>query len=201
MENVSVFCREEETFHDAAVVQTAVKQERNNMADRLCYWFLVFLIGCLAGWIYEEIFYYFTEGLLRNRGILYGPWLPIYGIGGIVIYAMKPLKKYPALLFLLCVGVTGVVEYIIGYVGIRYFGLRLWDYRGLFMNFQGIICFRSVVSFGILGMVFHYLVEPATERVYFRIAPKLVRPTCLVLLILFLTDCILSYLFRTPITY
>lgn len=51
--------------------------------------------------------------MLRNRGILYGPWLPIYGIGALGIYALKPLKKHPLLLFLLCVGVTGVVEYII----------------------------------------------------------------------------------------
>ena len=51
----------------------------------LCYLFLIFLTGCLAGWVYEEIFYWITEGLLRNRGVLYGPWLPIYGVGGIVI--------------------------------------------------------------------------------------------------------------------
>ena len=139
--------------------------------------------------------------MLSNRGILYGPWLPIYGIGAIAIYAMKPLKKYPLLLFLLCVGITGVVEYIIGYIGIYFFGLRLWDYRGLFLNFQGIICFRSVVSFGILGIVFHYLIEPVSERVYLKIAQKLVWIICFVLAALFLADCVLSYLFRTPITY
>lgn len=36
-------------------------------ADRLCYLFLVFLTGCLVGWIYEEMFYWITEGMLRNR--------------------------------------------------------------------------------------------------------------------------------------
>lgn len=174
---------------------------QNISREKVCYVFLIFLIGCFAGWIYEEIFYWITEGMLRNRGILYGPWLPIYGIGAIAIYAMKPLKKHPVLLFLLCVGITGVVEYIIGYIGIHFFGLRLWDYRGLFLNFQGIICFRSVVSFGILGIVFHYLIEPVSERVYLKIAQKLVWIICFVLAALFLADCVLSYLFRTPITY
>ena len=87
----------------------------------LCYLFLIFLTGCLAGWVYEEIFYWITEGLLRNRGVLYGPWLPIYGIGALGIYVLKPLKRHPALLFLLCAAVTGVVEFIIGYIGIRFF--------------------------------------------------------------------------------
>lgn len=105
------------------------------------------------------------------------------------------------LLFLLCVAVTGVVEYIIGYVGIRYFGLRLWDYRGLFLNIDGIICFRSVVSIGLLGLAFHYLLEPICEKLFHRIPEHTIHVGCLILIALFFTDCILSALFRMSITY
>ena len=180
--------------------RNATKNQENTLAP-VYYWFLVFLTGCLVGWIYEEIFYWFTEGLLRNRGILYGPWLPIYGVGALGIYAMKPIKKYPVLLFLLCGLVSGIVEYIIGYIGIHFFGLRLWDYRELLWNIDGIICFRSVISFAVLGLVFHYLLEPAAERGVKRLPSGTVRSICLVLLLVFLMDCILSALFRTPITY
>lgn len=169
--------------------------------DYLCYLFLIFLTGCFAGWIYEEIFYWITEGMLRNRGILYGPWLPIYGIGALGIYALKPWKKNPVLLFLLCAVVTGVVEYIIGFAGIHLLGMRLWDYRGLFLNIGGIICFRSVVSFAVMGLVFHYLLEPAAERMIRKANPNVIQIGCLLLALLFLADCILSALFRTPITY
>lgn len=31
-----------------------------HILDRLCYLFLIFLVGCLVGWIYEEIFYWIT---------------------------------------------------------------------------------------------------------------------------------------------
>ena len=90
-------------------MQDCIYVERRKVnIDRLCYLFLIFLTGCLVGWIYEEIFYWITEGLLRNRGILYGPWLPIYGIGALGIYAMKPVKKHPVLLFFLCAMVTGL---------------------------------------------------------------------------------------------
>ena len=119
------------------IITKASNQQR---IDRLCYLFLIFLAGCLVGWIYEEIFYWITEGLLRNRGLLYGPWLPIYGIGARGIYALKPMKKHPALLFLLCALVTGIVEYIIGFAGIYFFGVRLWDYRKLFMSFAWYCC-------------------------------------------------------------
>lgn len=180
---------------------TEISIRREKWTGRICYVFLVFLTGCLVGWVYEEIFYWASEGLLRNRGILYGPWLPIYGVGAVAIYALKPLKKRPIMLFLLCVGVTGAAEYIIGYAGIRFFGLRLWDYRGLFLNLNGIVCFRSVISFGVLGMIFHYMIEPLAESLYSRNEPHLIHGVCFILALLFLADCVLSALFRTPITY
>lgn len=184
--------------------ETAVNtmtEKTEQKADQLCYLFLIFLTGCLVGWIYEEIFYWVTEGMLRNRGILYGPWLPIYGVGAMAIYAMKPVKKQPVLLFLLCAAVSGIVEYIIGYAGLYFFGLRLWDYRGLLLNIDGIICLRSVLSFALMGLVFHYWLEPSAERRVKKMNPHSVHSVCLLLLLLFLADCVLSALFRTPITY
>ena len=169
--------------------------------DRLCYLFLIFLAGCLVGWIYEEIFYWITEGLLRNRGLLYGPWLPIYGIGALGIYAMKPMKKHPVLLFFLCALVAGAVEYIIGFAGIHFFGVRLWDYRELFLNIDGIICLRSVVSVAVMGLVFHYFIEPSAERTVMKTDSKTVHVVCFVVLLVFIADCILTALLCTPVTY
>lgn len=183
------------------MTDTAIKSYPNQRIDSVCYLFLIFLTGCLVGWVYEEIFYWITEGLLRNRGILYGPWLPIYGVGALGIYAMKPLKKHPLLLFFLCAAVTGIVEYIIGYAGIHLFGMRLWDYRGLFLNLDGIICLRSVLSFAVMGLVFHYLLEPAAERMVRKANPNTIHHICLSLFLLFAADCLVSALFRTPITY
>ena len=79
--------------------------------------------------------------------------------------------------------------------------MRLWDYRGLFLNLNGIICFRSVVSFGVLGLVFHYLIEPLGEKLFRKLPLRGVVLGCSVLVLLFLIDCILSACFRTPILY
>lgn len=170
-------------------------------SEKLCYLFLIFMLGCFVGWIYEEIFYWFTEGMLRNRGLLYGPWLPIYGVGALGIYALKPIKKHPVLLFALCIAVSGVVEYIIGFAGVYLFGMRLWDYRGLFLNISGIICFRSVISFGVMGLAFHYFLEPIGEKMYQKTSFNIIKTACALLIVLLFIDCIMSFLFRTPITY
>ena len=104
-------------------------------------------------------------------------------------------------LFFLCVALTGIVEYVIGYVGIHYFGLRLWDYRGLFLNLNGIVCFRSVVSFAVLETVFLYVLEPISNQNYQKWNPYMILGVSSILIALFLLDCLLSFLLRTPITY
>lgn len=47
----------------------------------------------------------------------------------------------------------------------------------------------------------HDLLEPTGERLFRRTPQRDVRALCLALAVLFLADCILSLLFRTPITY
>ena len=64
--------------------------------------------------------------------MLYGPWQPIYGIGAVGIYTLKPPKKHPLGLFVLCAAAAGGAEYSIGLAGLRLFGMRLWDYRACF---------------------------------------------------------------------
>ena len=73
---------------------------KKNIIDKILYYFLIFLIGAISGYIYEVIFYYITLGVLNNWGILYGPWLPIYGVGAVFLSMLKPLKKNPILLFI-----------------------------------------------------------------------------------------------------
>lgn len=57
-----------------------MSKSKKNIIDKILYNFIIFLLGAVAGYIYEVIFYYITLGILNNWGVLYGPYLPIYGI-------------------------------------------------------------------------------------------------------------------------
>ena len=39
----------------------AAENRSTQIVDGLCYLFLVFLAGCVVGWVYEGIFYWITE--------------------------------------------------------------------------------------------------------------------------------------------
>ena len=66
---------------------------------------LLFFAFSMIGWAWEVIYHLAEEHIVVNRGFLYGPWLPIYGTGGVLILIY--LKKYldrPVLLFFMIMG-------------------------------------------------------------------------------------------------
>lgn len=162
--------------------------------------FLVFFICCIAGWIYEEVFYYATEHFVGNRGFLFGPWLPVYGSGAVLmVLLLKRFKRRPALFFALSMLVTGVLEYLTGFLMWEVWHKRWWDYTGLFLNIDGYVCLRSVLSFGVGGLLLMYLAEPLLDRFADRLGAKRRFAVCGVIAAVLALDLILSFIFRDPI--
>ncbi len=129
--------------------------------------FLVLFISGLFGWVYEFIFYYF-DGWMTDfyyQGGNFLPWINIYAYGACLIFlSTNKLKKNPFLVFVIGAVVSGILEYISGFVIYHLFdGLRLWDYNTEILNFgniDGFICFRSVMFFGLSGLLLMYLIVP-----------------------------------------
>lgn len=173
------------------------KKNKKNIIDKILYNFIIFILGAATGYIYEVIFYYITLGILNNWGVLYGPYLPIYGIGAVLLSKLKSLKKKPILLFILSIIVTGLLEYIIGYISLNIFNQRLWDYRGLFLNIDGLVCLRSVITFAIGSLILNYLLLPLIDKYY---SKRLYKYTYIVIII-FIIDIIISNIYRNPYTF
>ncbi|MDO4369083.1 MAG: putative ABC transporter permease [bacterium] len=166
----------------------------------LCTYVFLFLIGSIVGFIYEEFFYYFTEGIIEKRGFLYGLYLPVYGFGAVfMVLFLKRFKKYPILIFLLSMLVTGILEYITGYAMFSLYHRTWWDYTGLFLNIDGYVCFRSVFTFAIGGLLLIYIIEPLVCKfVNERKLSSLI--TCSFLIIfMFVFDFIFTILFRNTL--
>ena len=124
-------------------------------------YFFIFLIGSFAGYIYEFLFYLLVDHKLVNSGFLYGPYIPVYGTGAILmLLLLKRFKEHPLVVFLLAMLVTGVLEYITGAFMYELYHRRWWDYTGLFLNIDGYVCLRSVFTFGIGGLLLIYIIDP-----------------------------------------
>ena len=161
---------------------------------------LYFFTYSFLGWILETVFCILTLGVFNKRGFLYGPYLPVYGFGAaLMVLLLKKFKRNPLVVFLLAMLSTGILEYLTGYLLWEIYHKTWWDYTGLFLNIDGYVCLRSVLTFGIGGLLLIYIVEPLiclmmskTSRMKIYTMSSL---TCIVILI----DLVLTMIFRNKI--
>ena len=116
---------------------------------------MMFFIFCFVGWVWEVSLAFISEGTFVNRGTLHGPWLPIYGTGGVIILILlKKLRKKPLFEFLAAMVLCGGLEYFSSwYLEKTHGGQRWWDYTGYFSQSQwSYLCRGSAdVWFGRFG--------------------------------------------------
>lgn len=153
----------------------------------------LFFIFAMFGWVWELFFYYVQQGKIINRGVLHGPWLPIYGVGGlIVLIFLFVLRRRPVLHLIATVVLCGVVEYFGGWALEMIFDKKWWDYSGYFFNIDGRVCAEGLFVFGAAGMAFIYVLAPLLDNMIRKAQQKILIPVEAVLLVLFIIDVIYS---------
>lgn len=118
-------------------------------------------------------------------------------VGGAVFLnlLLKRFKKYPMLVFLLSILITGVLEYITGDIMFKIYNRTWWDYTGLFLNIGGYVCLRSVLSFSVGAMFLIYFIEP--KLCSFLENSKVIKKYVSILFVMvFLIDNIVTFLYR-----
>jgi uncharacterized membrane protein len=162
---------------------------------------LMFFLFSFVGWVWECGIAFAESGMFVNRGTLYGPWVPIYGIGGLaVVVALGRLSPRPLLCFLAAVVLCGVIEYVSATLIWNLYHVRYWDYSGFFFNIQGRVCLEGLLAFGVLGMVGLYVLAPLTDELLLKLPLRLRRVLCALLLASFGIDLASSLAFpRTGI--
>ena len=143
--------------------------EKNKSFDKstmLGIFCLIIVISGIFGFLYEFIFYYFNSGMKQfyYRGGNFLPWINIYAIGAILIFFLTYKKrKNPFQVFFISIISTGILEYIAGWFMENIMRVKCWDYNTEILNFgniNGYVCLRSILVFGIAGLLLIYIVVP-----------------------------------------
>ncbi|MEE0139796.1 putative ABC transporter permease [Fusobacterium ulcerans] len=162
-------------------------------------YFFLFMLYSLIGWIYETILFSVEEGHFINRGFNFGPYIPIYGFGAVIImiviskfivesdennkFSMRPLK-----IFILILVLSTVAELIGSYIMEYSLGIILWDYRDEWMNFQGRISPKTSFIFAAGGTAAYYTIQPLGKKIIDKVSIKGQKMFASFLLILILID-------------
>ena len=136
----------------------------------------LFFFGAVGGWVLELLFRRFFSGANPERkwlnpGFLFGPCLPLYGFGTVLLFILSELDHqlfgsfsgtfwyYPVMFVVMALAMT-LLEYIVGVVSFKGFHLRLWDYSKQWGNIQGLICPKFSLAWAILGAAYYFLIHP-----------------------------------------
>ena len=153
---------------------------------------LFFFTYSLVGYIWEVFYTLLNEGILVNRGTMTGPWLPIYGVGGMVIIVLlKPLRKSPLLMFAGTTVACGILEYFASWLLEMMFNAKWWDYKGYFLNINGRVCLEGLLVFGLAGVAFTYIFSPLLDNLYSVIGSKARKIIISALVLVFAVDFVL----------
>lgn len=128
----------------------------------------LFVSGSLVGWVIELFFRRFvSQKKWMNPGFLTGPYLPIYGSGVVVLYAISnvPLgitsQAWDIVVRILIIGVgMTLIEFIAGLIFIKGLKIKLWDYSNQKGNIMGIICPQFSLIWIAVGSLYYFLLNP-----------------------------------------
>lgn len=148
-------------------------------------YFIFFILYSVLGWIYEvflEVVIY--QWGFNNRGVLFGPYCPIYGVGALIfiiclsrILRLKGSRIFkvlkPIVIFILVMVIATSLELMTSYILEFLIGSWPWQtYKDYKINFQGRIALSPSIRFGIGGVLILYIIQPFFDFVLRKIKDK-----------------------------
>ena len=154
---------------------------------------LLFFSYCFIGWIWEFALFLVLQNKVLNNGFFHGPWLPIYGIGGMMaIILFKNIRNNPLKVFFSMMIAAGILEYTTHALTELVYGVTWWDYSDYMFNINDRVCLEALAVFGILGCFSIYFIAPRLNRLIMKISAQKQDVIIYVLAVLFILDVLVS---------
>lgn len=169
-----------------------MKKETKVTMHQLFWYFLIFSI---AGIIIETVYCYITTGVLESRkGLIWGPFCPVYGVSAAVLILCLNQYKDKNIFWLFIYGfIAGsIAEYILSFGLEAIYGMRFWDYTYTNSHINGRICLQYSFYWGILSVVIIKWIKPLLDKLIDRIPIKVGKIIDSILLIFFIINCIFT---------
>lgn len=170
--------------------------------------YICFMLYSVFGWLYEvflEVVVYHWG--FTNRGVLFGPYCPVYGFGAIafvlVLYKYKKKSDSPHIfqhklmnqivkiitIFLCSMLIATLLELATSYILEAITGSWPWQtYTEYSINFQGRIALSPSIRFGIGGILFLYVMQPLFDKLLDNLNEKKIRAISTLLIVIFVLD-------------
>jgi len=183
----------EQKYHFSRFSGKVIKHRDYHRNYSFLIYVLLFFSFSIGGWIWEVGIHVIEDGVFINRGTMHGPWLPIYGFGGVgALLLFKKRVDNQVGVFVGSVFICAAAEYVTSVLIEKIQGLKYWDYNGYFLNINGRICFEGIVVFGFACILVIYILSPFLDNIYEHIPKKVLAAAAVILCVCFAADFVYS---------
>ena len=171
----------------------AGKKTRSQYSKNLYFIFSYFISCAFIGWVFETMVVWILQNRLTARGFIFIgknisqyihflnafpifnkipfvwglPIIEMYGIGGcLIVLLFSKLKTKPLLLFIVAMFSMTLFELLSSYLTTFLLHRVYWDYSKEFMNFQGRVCLRSLITWGVISVITVIILISKFELIY-----------------------------------
>lgn len=164
------------------------------MNYRIFEWLIFFYIYGFMGWCWETAYVSVRKHKFINRGFMFGPFLPIYGTGAIMMLVVSaPFRENLVLTYVAGVVGATVLELVTGMLMELFFKVRYWDYSRQKFNFKGYICLSSSMAWGFFTIFMTFFWHRWVEAVIFRIPSRFLQMGAIFFTIYVVIDFAMSF--------
>lgn len=158
------------------------------------FYFLLFMIYSISGWLMEVVAVGIEKRKFINRGFFIGPYCPIYGFSALImLFLFKDYTNDPFVLFIMTAFVCTFFEYITSFIMEKLFKARWWDYSHKTFNINGRVCLENSVIFGLLGLALITIINPFVTNFLSNLPHTVIIYVSSILLVAFIVDNIVSF--------
>ena len=169
--------------------------------SRINYGIILIVVGSIVGFIIENVrTCIIKDHCILRQGLLYGPFIPVYGAGLLILYLVYSKKIFKnknifirmIVAFILGFFLGSLVEYIFSFAQEKIFGTISWSYAHLKYNIYGRISLKHATYWGILGVAFSVLILPFLEKWKSKFDNKSTQLILTIISVLFILDIAIS---------
>jgi len=155
--------------------------------------FWIFIIGSVFGFFAEMLYaLVYTRTLEIRQGLIYGPFIQIYGMGAVAYYILISKIQEPRKAFFSGMIMGGSLEYLCSFFQEIFFGTISWEYSHLFMNLNGRTSILYCFYWGIIAILYLKMVYPAFQKAEPLLAKKSVRMVTIFFMVFMTFDITIS---------
>ena len=170
-------------------------RHENRSYDLLSCIFLFFAFS-IFGWLFESLMHLTRNGVFLHRGFLTGPWIPLYGICGLLLLTfVQRIAQWPVPAYLSMIAIYSVIEYCLNWLMEYEWNIIQIDYSGYLLNLNGRTFLGGAMFFALVGCGFLYYLAPKWDDLFHLIPKKGRIAVCLILTMIFIADFTFAFFY------